>query len=186
MIAKEMLDFREYLTRQGILFCYSGYMTEEVLSGIGKTLKKKMALEKIDKKVARGVFSLFVEQVQNVIRYSAEKENIEQSSGYEGVELRYGLLTVGQLNGRYFVACANMVSNQDVERLRENLTKIQSMDQAGLKALYKEILKGETPKGSKGAGVGFVDVARRATHGFEFDFTEVNSEVAHFSLRAYI
>jgi hypothetical protein len=186
MIAMEMLAFRETLTKQGILFCYSGYMTEEVLSGIGNTLKHKLALENTDKKVARGVFSMFVEQVQNVIRYSAEVEPIDQEPDNDGVELRYGLLTVGQLDGRHFVACANMVPSQDVERLRGNLTKIQNMDQEELKAKYKEILRGETPEGSKGAGVGFVDIARRATHGFEFDFTDVNSEYAYFSLKAYI
>ena len=186
MIAKEMLAFREELSRQGILFCYSGYMTEDVLSGIGITLKQKLAIENTDKKVARGVFSLFVEQVQNIIRYSAEVEPTDKGPGDVGIELRYGLLTVGQKDGRHFVACANMVPRRDVERLRANLTRIQNMDQEGLKALYKEILKGETPEGSKGAGVGFVDIARRATHGFEFDFTEVDDGFSYFSLKAYI
>ncbi len=186
MIAKEMLEFREKLAQQGILFCYSGYMTEEVLSGIGNTLKHKLALENTDKKVARGVFSLFVEQVQNIIRYSAEVEPAPPETEEGEVKLRYGLLTVGFKEGRHFVACANMVPLDDVNRLRENLTRIQNMDKDGLKALYKEILKGETPAGSKGAGVGFVDIARRATHGFEFDFIEVDAEFAYFTLKAYI
>lgn len=186
MIAKEMLKFRKELARQGIIFCYSGYITEEVLSGIGNTLKKKLAQENTDKKIARGVFSLFVEQVQNIIRYSAETEPNTGNPNYDGDELRYGLLTVGQLDGRHFVACSNVVPNADVERLQENLTNIKNMDKEGLKALYKTILRGDVPEGSKGAGVGFVDIARRATHGFEFDFSEINSEHTYFSLTAYI
>ncbi|MBF0583279.1 MAG: hypothetical protein HQL80_03475 [Magnetococcales bacterium] len=186
MSAKEMLSFREELSRQGILFCYSGYITEEVLSSIGNTLKHKLEIDKTDKRVSRGVFSLFVEQVQNLIRYSAEVESSHQSSDQRSIELRYGLLTVGQKEERYFVACANMVPNRDVAHLRANLAKIKEMDSVGLKALYKEILKGETPEGSKGAGVGFVDIARRATNGFEFDFVDVDSEFSYFFLKAYI
>ena len=33
------------------------------------------------------------------------------------------------------------------------------LDADGLKSLYKDILKDEVPEGSKGAGVGFVDIA---------------------------
>ncbi|WP_130470230.1 SiaB family protein kinase [Candidatus Magnetaquicoccus inordinatus] len=186
MLAKQVLHFRELLFQEGILFCYSGYMTEEILSSIGNTLKQKMALDKTDKNIARGVFTLFVEQVQNVIRYSSEVEPIERGDGQADVELRYGLLTIGQKEGRHFVSCANMIARQDVERLRGNLTKIQSMDREQLKAFYKEVLRGATPEGSKGAGVGFVDIARQATHGFQFDFHDVNEEYAYFCLKAFI
>ncbi|MBF0454327.1 MAG: hypothetical protein HQL72_05845 [Magnetococcales bacterium] len=186
MIAKEMYSFREALAKQGVIFCYSGYMTEEVLAGIGKTLRSKLDMEKTDRKVARGIFSLFVEQVQNVIRYSAEKEPDTDDPDYDGKEMRYGLLTVGQNDDRHFVACANLVPKWDVDRLRENLTKIQNLDKEELKALYKQILKGDVPVGSKGAGVGFVDIARRATHGFDFDFIEIDAEYSYFALKAYI
>lgn len=186
MIANEMFSFREALAKQGVIFCYSGYMTEEILAGIGNSLKSKLAIENTDKKIARGIFSLFVEQVQNVIRYSAETEPSEHNPDFEGDELRYGLLTVGQQDDRHFVSCANMVPSWDVGRLRDNLTKIQNMDKDGLKALYKEILKGEVPEGSKGAGVGFVDIARRATNGFEFDFIDIDAEHSYFALKAYI
>jgi hypothetical protein len=186
MLAKQVLQFRELLFQEGILFCYSGYMTEDILSSIGSTLKQKMAMDKTDKNVARGVFTLFVEQVQNVIRYSSEVEPGGRGASQADVELRYGLLTIGQKEGRHFVSCANMIARRDVERLRGNLTKIQGMDREQLKAFYKEVLRGATPEGSKGAGVGFVDIARQATHGFQFDFHDVNDDYAYFCLKAYI
>lgn len=187
MIARELWDFRSMLATEGIVFCYSGFMTEEVLLGIGNTLKKKLVLEKTDKKVARGVFSLFVEQVQNVIRYSTEMETDDTSDPDAAEnELRYGLLTIGWQEDRYFVSCANMVPKHDVERLKNNLTRIQNMDKQGLKSLYKKLLKEDPPEGSKGAGVGFVEIARRATKGFEFDFHETDSMHSYFAIKAYI
>ena len=184
MLARDMYDFRDELNEKGIIFCYSGYITEAVLSGIGSALKTKLSLENEDRSRTRSLFAVFVEQVQNVIRYSAEK--IPEGNDVTDDELRYGVLVVGKSGEKYFVSCANLIAQEDVKRLGTNLGKIQGMDAAGLKALFKETLKGETPDGSKGAGVGFVDIARRASHGFEFDFTQVDDTHSYFCLKAYV
>ncbi len=184
MLAKQMLDFRQSLHSEGIVFCYSGYMTEDVLLSIGSVIKQKLAADSVDKKVARGVFSVFVEQVQNVIRYSLEEDTGGQLN--EEIELRYGLLMVGLKEGQYFVSCANLIKKQNVQQLSEGLSHVQQLDKEGLKLLYKEILRGKVPEGSKGAGVGFIDIAKRATNGIEFDFTDYDDEFAYFSLKAYI
>ncbi|MBF8273171.1 MAG: uncharacterized protein HW380_2276 [Magnetococcales bacterium] len=184
MRANELLLFREKLAEHGVMVCYNGYMTEDVLTGIAATIKHQMMVRNTDKNVARGVFSLFVEQVQNVIRYSAEKETSCQGS--TDITMRTGLLMVGKEADRYFVACGNMVEKKDVATLRSNLVHIQGLDKEGLKALFKKTIKGETPAGSLGAGVGFIDIARKATRGFEFDFSDVDDLRTHFSIKAYI
>lgn len=184
MLAQDMYEFRNLLAEKGILFCYSGYMTEDVLSGIGQAIRMKLELEEADKKIARSVFSLFVEQVQNVIRYSAEKEEFLSDNIHK--ELRFGVLTVGMKDGAFFVSCSNLIEDDDVNRLENNLSHIQKLDRDGLKKLYKETLRGDTPEGSKGAGVGFIDIARRATKGFEYDFMHVKENRSYFSIKAYV
>jgi len=183
MLAKNMLDLRDYMRKNEIIISYSGYITEDILLGIGTAIKQKMVMENVEKKTIKKVFSIFVEQVQNVIRYSAERVASEDD---DDNELRYGVLTVGLKEGNMSVTCGNVIERKDVERLRENLTKIQGMDKKELKALWKDTLRGETPDGSKGAGVGFIDIARRATEGFEFDFTDMDENNAFFSLKASI
>ena len=73
MLAQELLDFRSAMQQRGIIFAYSGYVTESVLSGVGDAVKQKLAIEDANTKTIRSVFSVFVEQMQNIIRYSAEK-----------------------------------------------------------------------------------------------------------------
>ncbi|MBL6958440.1 MAG: hypothetical protein ISR52_05620 [Rhodospirillales bacterium] len=159
-------------------------MTEEVLSGIGNAIKRKLELEHTDRQTAKGVFSIFVEQVQNVIRYSAEREGGEVED--DPAEIRYGVLTVGRKDDQYFVACGNLINNHDVDRLKKSLKQIKELDKEGLRALYKETLKGETPEGSKGAGVGFIDIARRATNGFDYDFMDMDDDRSYFCLKAFV
>lgn len=184
MLARDMYNFRDELSREGIIFCYSGYMTEEVLTGIGGALRMKLEIEHEERARARSLFAIFVEQVQNVVRYSAEREADGELGDTK--ELRYGVLTVGKSNSKYFVACSNLIARDDVPRLSKNLSAIQGMSADDLKALYKETLRGDAPEGSKGAGVGFLDIARRALHGFEFDFEDIDDDHAYFCLRAYV
>lgn len=177
------------LAEQQIIFCYAGYMTEEVLLSVGSTIKQKLKLVQADRNASRAIFAIFIEEAQNVIRYSkavlgdeaADPEDDEDGA----VTLRHGFIAVGKTDGRYFVCCSNLVQHDDVARLQRSLEHIQSLDADGLKALYKETLRNDPPEGSKGAGVGFVDIARRAKGGFDFSFKDVDDDHAYFYLRAY-
>ncbi|MBK1648758.1 hypothetical protein CKO36_09150 [Rhabdochromatium marinum] len=176
------------LQEEGILFCYSGYMTEDVLLSIGKAIKEKLMLENADKSVIRGIFSIFVEEMQNVIRYSGQMES--KVSANSMLELRFGILSVGRKQlandqESFFVACGNMVSPTDAQRLKTNLDHIQALDAQELKTLYKQTLKGKSPEGSKGAGVGFIDIARKSKRGFEYDFIDISTDRTFFSITAY-
>lgn len=184
MLAEEMIHLRTIFSKEGVVFCYSGYMTESILLSIGSAIKQKLAKNKTDKNITKSVFSVFVEQVQNIIRYSREKDPADEN---EDSGLSYGLLMVGcDKNGNYFVSCGNLVEEKDVDRLTRNLTYVQSLNPEQLKALHKETLRGDAPEYSKGAGVGFIDIARHAKRGFEFGFTSYSDGYAFFSIKAHI
>ncbi len=55
------------------------------------------------------------------------------------------------------------------------------MSKDELKALYKEQLRAEPEEGSKGAGLGFMEIARRASKPIEFDFADVRQRPTRFS-----
>lgn len=184
MLAKELAELRSVMRNQGIMFCFSGYLTEDVLTGIGQALRRKLEADETDFNTAIGLFAIFVELVQNVIRYSAERNPSELQAG--GHDLRYGVLTVGHDNGRYFVSCGNMIEPRDMKRLKDDLGHIRSLDRDGLKTLYKQALKSNAPASSAGAGVGFIDIARRANKGFDYDFQEVRGGQTFFAMRAFI
>jgi hypothetical protein len=60
------------------------------------------------------------------------------------------------------------------------------MSKDELKVHYKEQLRAEPEEGSKGAGLGFMEIARRASKPIEFDFTEVDADHSFFALKATI
>ena len=181
MLGSELCKLKDDFLDSGIIFCYSGYVTEATLVGIGDAIKKKMILDETDVRTARVVFSVFVEQVQNMIRYSAEKESRENNE-----EIRSGIMVVGQEPQGFYVSCGNKVKASNVPRLEKILTQIREMDQKELKKAWKQGLRNGPPEGSKGAGIGFIDIARKARGGIEFDFKPLDEESAFFSMKAFI
>lgn len=185
MLARELFDIRSILRKQGIIFAYSGPVTETVLSGVGEAIKQKLVIDDADTKTLRSVFAVFVEQMQNMIHYSAEKmpKRISESPF---TELRYGILTIGREGDDYVVHAGNLVVRSDVERLQLRLSEIRSMNKEELRALRKERLRSDPEEGSKGAGIGFMEIARRSSKPIEFDFTDVDDEHAFFALKASV
>lgn len=188
MDGRDLFDLRATLQRQGIIFAFSGYMTETVLSGVGEAIKQKLTIDDADTKTLRSVFAVFVEQMQNIIRYSAEKspeEPLPAAHERALTEIRYGILTIGKEGNDYVVCAGNLIFRNDVERLDSRLSKIRDMSKDELKAMYKEQLRAEPEMGSKGAGLGFMEIARRASKPIEFDFQDFG-DYAFFALKATI
>jgi hypothetical protein len=189
MLASQLLNMRAVLHGQGVIFAYSGYVTEPVLSGVGEALKQKLTIDDADTKTLRSVFAVFVEQMQNMIRYSAEKAQSSVTPAKEApalTEIRYGILTIGREGSDYVVCAGNLIERADIDRLDSKLTRIRDLSKEELKALYKEQLRAEPEVGSKGAGLGFMEIARRASKPLEFDFTQVDANYAFFALKATI
>ncbi|HLN24156.1 MAG TPA: SiaB family protein kinase [Patescibacteria group bacterium] len=183
MLAEEYLSFKNTLAEKGIIFSFSGYVSEGILFALGDALKQKMALAETDLSTTKRVFSIFVEQVQNVIRYSAERV-----SGDIGkpVELSSGMIAVGNDGKRFFVICANKVLLTDMERLRDRLQHLQGLDKDEIKAYYKEKLREDPEVDSKGASIGLIEIARRSSAPIDFDFVNVSDSHAFFCLKAFI
>ncbi|WP_017941811.1 MULTISPECIES: SiaB family protein kinase [unclassified Thioalkalivibrio] len=183
LIAEEVLDFQRNMTRRGIIFSFTGYISEGILKALGDALRQKIRLESTDTKTVNRVFSVFVEQVQNIIRYSAER--IEHDAE-PPVELSSGMITVGSENGRFFVICGNVIGRQDADTLAARLRELAGMDSDELRRFYKEKLREPPDEGSKGGSIGLIEIARRASEPIQFDFQHISDAQSYFVLKAYI
>ena len=161
----------------GIMFCFSGSVSQSVIEGIAETLRLRLEFEERDLSVNQKVFSILVEQMQNIVNYSADR--VSEAERVEG-ELRAGILVVGQDNNEFFVLCGNTISKEDVEPTRGRLDALRGLDREQLKTLYRERRKAASSESRKGAGLGFIDMARKASRPLEYEFTPIDATHAFF------
>jgi hypothetical protein len=182
-IANEYLDFHQRMLGQGVIFSFVGYLSEGILFSLGEALKQKMRLDSTDANVTKRVFSVFVEQVQNIIRYSADRLYADAGTP---TEMSSGMITVGRDATHFFVVCGNIVAREEGEDLRRRLEELVVMDQESIKTYYRAKLREPPEDGSRGASIGLIEIARRSSRPIEFGLTELEDERAFFCLKAYV
>lgn len=178
-----LYNLRECFLKKRIIFCYSGPMSQDLMVEIGNTLKQKMQQETFNRTVVAKTFAILVEQVQNIMHYSTEKTYLE---ALDDTKLGNGIVAVGFEEDRYYVASGNMIQLKDREKISGMIAKINSMTPEEKKQYYKEMRKKNPDEASRGAGLGFIEMARKSDHPVDFDFIDVDLNCCFFTIRLYI
>lgn len=176
--------FRQCVTEQGVLFYYNGYLSQTIVAAMGEALRGRLEADDGSSKVTRKVFSTFVEMMQNIIHYS------EGGAGDISEKVPFGNVAVGRLNERYYIVSGNVISSTHIDRLKIKLDALRAMSSEEIKAEYKRKLRtDEQDANSKGAGLGFLTVAREASEPIEYLFESLpgsNDALSFFYIKATV
>ena len=155
------------------LLCWAGVIRQLDLPEYSQLLKSKIPT---NPNLQVLLLTIFIELAQNVLRYSLEK-----CEG-EGV----GVIWIAQEPGQYRVHSGNLVTRDQAEKLKKWLEELNPLDAAGLKALRKDRIRHAPPEGSRGAGLGLLEVRRRSMKPVEYAFISAPNEHIFFSLTVNI
>lgn len=176
----DLYDFYSIVKEHNIIFCYSGPVVQEGLEGISQTLRKKLQADEVEFAVAQAIFSIFVEEMQNILNYSAEKQLFRESE--TTVSLSCGIFLIGTNDDGYFLYCGNQILSSDIPYLTEKIEEIRPMSKEELKDLYRRRRRLPPDNGSKGAGLGLIEIARRSGSSIDYKFTKINESCSFFSI----
>lgn len=179
MLNQSLYHYKDTLDKEGIIFTFCGPISHDIVEGVGITLKSQMEEDLVNHTTAMKVFSIFIEQVQNVINYSQERET-------EFSDIGRGIIVVGKRQGKHFIVGGNKINTEKVANLENNLSKLVAMDKNELKIFYKEKRKTNNNENSRGAGIGFIEMARKASQPLEYNFDKIDEEYSFFSIEAII
>lgn len=171
---------RTMMTRKLILV-YEGEFTQEITKSVLAMAERNMDAIGEDSGIKRKVFNVMVECLQNIVKHSDELQDGGKAIQHAAVFM------IGKDDDKYLITSGNPVQNDKVEMLNGKLDHINSLDKEGLKNYYKEVIKSNKGLSEKGgAGLGFIDMARKSGQKLQFDFEPMNSEFSFFSLKTVI
>src|SRR5690554_3223498 len=181
MSAKELGAFRNHAHASQVLLHYSGEITSSVVATLSDTVRQRLDDSAPDRRIARRVFSAFIEMAQNVLHYAPPAVDGQP----------YGSLTVAHDAEVFSVLCCNRIRNGQIGRLRERVEAVRKMTLDEIKATYRMQLRNDEgdPEGiSKGAGLGFLTLAREASAPIDYRIVPVagQPDEAEFHLLAII
>ena len=181
-----LYQFREALAQRGVYFSFTGPLSQALMEGLTTILRQKMQLEAVRMPIIKNVFAVVIEQAQNIIYYSAERVHRGRPETGESEEYAVGTLVIGHDGEYYFVLSGNLIETSKAERLKQRLLPLQTMTKEELKQLYKEQRRNTPEQDSKGAGLGFIEMARKVSKPLEFDFQRIDDTMSFFSIKALV
>jgi len=172
-------DLHRTMMSQKLILVYQGDFTQETTKSILAMAERNIDSSGEDASIKRKVFNVMVESLQNIVKHSDELVDGETHS-------HAAIFLIGRESNRYTIMAGNPIRKNNVAALNEKLHHINSLDKDGLKELYKEIIKNTTISEKGGAGLGFVDMARKSGGKIEFEFPDMSDEYCFFCLKVNV
>ena len=177
---KSVFQFYKLMKLNEVSLVYEGEITHDITKAF--TSLTESAMDKADESSStqRKVFHVMVECLQNISKHAEEVDLGEVHKEKRGVFL------IHKDENQYGVTTGNVVSNDNISELTDQLNLINSLDKDGLKKLHKEQIKGGTLSEKQGAGLGFIDIAKKTGNPLEYHFLDIDDQVSFFILTSRI
>ena len=158
-----------------VFLAYDGFLTQALIVAMTEALEKESQMSAT---MRTNILTIFIELSQNMMNYSKSQDIT--ASHNDG----RGMIVVGHDKEKdtYYVMSRNLISKEDKERIDEKLKKILSLNKDELRSYYRQMRKTGHEKHEQGAGIGFIEIARRCEE-MVYSFEEVGDRY-RFILKA--
>ncbi len=168
-----IFDMREYykmLQDHQIQIIYSGPIWADGMDGLVDTLRKRLELDALTMPATQSIFSVFIEQMNNILMYSAERQQFQLEPDRH-MEVSTGVFVLGSRGNTYFIQSGNVMHAESVDYVRQHIDYLNTLDKQQLRQYYREQIKARNPNPeSKGAGLGLIEIARRSSSQIQYQF----------------
>lgn len=159
-----------------LAYIYRGSFDQGITDNILLLTESNLQKKEESSKVKKRIYSILVEGLQNITRHQ-DQDNKEVDS-----QNAFGIFVIQKNNNKYYITTGNLIDNDNISSITKLLEKINSLDKASLKEYYKEVLEEGSLSEKGGAGLGLIDMARKANSKLIYDFKKINQKYSYFYL----
>lgn len=166
-----VFEFYRKMEINQINLIYEGEVTHQITKAFTALTEENMSKEADANSVQMKVFHIIVESLQNISKHAEVTD---------GKERGVGTFLIAKSETDYFIIAGNIIDTRKIESFQTLLDKINNLDKQGLKDLHKEQMKQGRLSSRGGAGLGFIDIARKSGNKIDYKFVSVNDEISFF------
>jgi hypothetical protein len=117
--------------------------------------------------------------MNNMLMYSEEKQKVKDHLA----EVPKGVFVLGSKDEVYTEQISNVMKNENVPKKKNRLDHLNSLDRPGLRKYYMEQIRSENKNtGSRGGGIGLIEIAKRASAPIKYDFKPYGEGLSFFTM----
>jgi hypothetical protein len=169
---KPVVQMERMMADSNVNMIWCGHISPDIGKEVLSFTETKLNEEDVELKLKRRVFSILVELLENVAKYSPGKE----------AESQFGMpVAIIKLTGQtYSITTGNLILNSQIHHLKEKIDIINKYDKAGLKEFFIKSLSGQTINSDSTGNMGLIDMARKSGSKLDYQFEKINNLYSYY------
>jgi len=168
----DIYDLFKIMSDNHIILFYQGLFDQEMIKSVVSMTEKKLIEENIDEMIRRRIFNVMIEGLQNICKHQTKDDGVTENP----------FLIIGKKGERFNVVTGNCIPNNKVAPVSHKIDFINSLNKEELKELYKKSRLNSVISEVGGAGLGFIDMARKSGNKLEYRFYTLDTIHSFFVL----
>ncbi len=175
---KPMSQLERLMAENNVNMIWCGHISPDVGKEVLSIAETKLTEEDIESNLRKRVFSILVELLENVARYSPGKE----------AEIKFGMpvAIVKLVDQTFSITTGNLILNTQVDHLKEKIDIINKYDKKGLREFFIKSLSGQTINSDSTGNMGLIDMARKSGSKLDYQFEIINDLYSYYILTVNI
>ncbi len=173
-------SFNDSMESNDVKLVYKGEITHQVTKAFTSLTETNMMVDEEPNSVQKKVFHVIVEFLQNISKHAdhlAEEGEKEEGSG---------VFLLCRNDNNYVITTGNVLQKSKEPIIGGILDRINTLDKDGLKELYKQQIKEGKLSEKGGAGLGFIDIAKKTGNPLNYKFIPINDDFSFFMISSTI
>ncbi len=175
---QDVAKLERMMAKNNIYLIWSGHLSHDVGKEVISFTEKKLSEENIEQSLRRRVFSILVEMIENVAKYSPGRED-EEKFGMPVALLRYK-------HGRYHISTGNLIKNNRIGVLKEKMDVIKGLDNGELRDYFRRSLSVQTSETESTGNMGLIDMAWKSGNKLYYQLWPVSDIYSYFTITTRI
>ena len=155
-------------------YIYRGKFNTEITDNILSLAEESLRVSEQKLSIKKRVYFVMVEGLQNITRH--------QDLTTQDIPVKPGLFVLQRKKNSYFITTGNLIERKNIEELKSQLEKVNSLSKDELNEHYKSQLTDGGFSGKGGAGLGLIEIARKSKGSLAYDFRKIKGKYYYFYL----
>lgn len=164
-------DLFSTMSESKIQIIYHGLFDQEMIKSVMSMTEKKLIQENIEENMKKKLFNVMIESLQNISKHQLVPNSTSNP-----------FLMISSNVTSYDVVTGNYIKNDKIDIVKNKIDHVNTLDKDGLKEYYKQARLNSVISDVGGAGLGFIDMARKSGNKIKYQFFAVDSEMSLFIL----
>lgn len=170
-------EIHSIMNNENAILIYSGEFNQEVVKSMLNYAEGKLDSTGVDDLVRKRIFNVMVEMLQNITKHQFVEDNTKILPCF----------ILAEEEDHFNLITGNPIKNDTIEMVESRINQVNVLNQSELKDLYKQARLNSRISDVGGAGLGFIDIARKTENKLEFAFNEIESQsYKYFTLKAQV